>query len=61
MILNLLCWDCLHFRRQVPFACDAFADGIPEAILDGTVEHTSPYPGDNGIQFEPIDGAEAAE
>src|SRR5690606_13272812 len=37
-----------HFQR-----CDAFPDGIPHEIrYDGTVLHTEPYEGDNGIRFE---------
>ena len=32
--------------------CDAFPDGIPKEILDGTVSHMKPYPGDHGIQYE---------
>lgn len=33
--------------------CRAFPDGMPEEIWTGKVEHREPYPGDNGIQYEP--------
>jgi len=32
--------------------CAAFPDGIPEEIAYGDNLHTSPHPGDDGIQFE---------
>ena len=35
--------------------CSAFNDGIPYEILTGENDHTKPYKGDNGIQFEPIE------
>jgi hypothetical protein len=35
--------------------CEAFPDKIPTEILTGDFVHTKPYPGDNGIQFMPID------
>lgn len=35
--------------------CKAFKGGIPQVILDGKDDHKKPYPGDNGIMFEPID------
>ena len=34
--------------------CSAFPDGIPVAISFGETMHTSPYPGDHGIRFEPV-------
>lgn len=35
-------------------ACGAFPDGIPDEIADGEHDHTKPFPGDNGILFEPL-------
>lgn len=32
--------------------CKAFPQGIPEEILIGQVQHTGPYPGDNGLRFK---------
>jgi hypothetical protein len=39
----------------VPY-CDAFPSGIPREILDGENTHHKPYPGDRGIQYEPLKG-----
>ena len=48
--------QCLYCKHYICFStCDAFPDKIPQEIFDGTVDHTEPYPGDGGIQFEPMD------
>ena len=46
-----LCHKCSH--RRTPYTCSAFPEGIPAHVLTGDVLHTEPYPGDNGIQFDP--------
>ena len=47
------CLECTHYMGEIQ--CDAFPDGIPEAIITGDYDHAEPYPGDNGIQFEPME------
>jgi hypothetical protein len=49
-IINTICIGCRHYEGACE--CTAFPNGIPDEIIDGTVEHRKPYPGDNGIQFE---------
>lgn len=53
-----LCQFCKHRREIDGFSCTAFPDGIPDEILmDGAAkEHREPFPGDNGIRFEPHAG-----
>ena len=57
MINVIDCVACRYFDTTVrdKNVCKAFPDGIPEKIASGEVGHTEPYPGDNGIQYEPID------
>jgi hypothetical protein len=47
------CWTCKHAHPGP--TCAAFPGGIPGPILDGSEQHREPYPGDNGIQYEPIE------
>lgn len=47
------CLQCKHYRMSED-ACDAFPTGIPAEIITGEFDHTHPYPGDNGVRFEPL-------
>ena len=51
-----VCVRCRHLDRDLRDAdvCAAFPNGIPDEIWDGENDHTEPFPGDNGIQFEPL-------
>ena len=50
------CISCKHLMDGIK--CKAFPKGIPEEIfILGESDHTEPFKGDNGIQFEPIDEA----
>ncbi len=56
-IYSPVCSSCRHFHRGERVGtnvCDAFPDGIPEAIWEGKNDHREAYPGDHGIQFEPM-------
>ena len=54
-----ICVHCRHFRSNDLSGnfCAAFpdGDGIPAAIFDDGASHFAPFPGDHGIQFEPLD------
>ncbi|MCW4050498.1 MAG: hypothetical protein NWE89_12270 [Candidatus Bathyarchaeota archaeon] len=54
-----LCATCKHvnFYSKQDLSvdkptCDAFPEGIPDVFWLGGKEHTKPYSGDHGIQFE---------
>lgn len=56
-----LCLSCMHLHPEdwsdtVP-VCDAFPGGIPGEIIWWCADHTRPWPGDGGVQYE-CDGAE---
>jgi len=45
------CPVCLRYRANL--TCDAFPDGIPEAILTGQHDHTKPLRDETKL-FDPI-------
>lgn len=52
-----MCSFCIHFNESTQGErCRAFPNGIPQQILEFEVDHRKPFPGDNGVQFEPIEG-----
>lgn len=57
--LSAVCTFCAHFRPREGRTCDAFPkrDTIPLAIWLGEHDHRTPFPGDHGIRFAPVDRA----
>jgi hypothetical protein len=51
MTTGVQCISCKWYAGKG--YCKAFPDGIPDPIYYGEVDHTNPYPCDDGITFEP--------
>lgn len=55
-VYSPVCTTCQHFyAKGEPRTCSAFPDRIPAVIWRGDNTHRRPYPGDHGIQYEPLD------
>lgn len=54
-----LCAFCKRFNAKVANknVCEAFPDGIPDAIIEMQRDHRQPYPGDRGLRFAAEDPA----
>lgn len=52
------CCSCKHWNGTPRVRrCAAFPSGIPAEIWKAEAGHREPYPGDQGIQYEPTDNA----
>jgi len=58
VVLTPLCKQCRHWSELdfSGYKCKAFPNGIPEEIITSEHDHRKPYPGDNGIRYEPANG-----
>lgn len=62
-VIPVQCSRCKHLGARTNkeldrMNCEAFPDGIPDAIYTGEHDHRKPYRDDNGIRFESIDDKE---
>ena len=48
------CDECTQLTNRHTHTCKAFPEGIPPEIWNIEVDHKTPYPGDNGIQYRGI-------
>lgn len=46
-------FDLVKFQENKEFRCVAYPNGIPEHLYLGYHDHKTPYPGDQGIQYQP--------
>jgi hypothetical protein len=49
------CGNCKHLQPGALFTtCAAFPRGIPPMFANAEAFHDRPFPGDRGIQYEPV-------
>jgi len=54
-VLSPNCIRCKHYHDDgEPVTCEAFPKRIPDEIWLYGNKHIEPFPGDNGIRFEPL-------
>lgn len=58
-IISPVCHRCRHRNLDERDTCAAFPGGIPREIWNGQHNHRTPYPGDHGIHYEPMNETEA--
>lgn len=50
-----MCMACTRYNDDgFPMTCKAYPDGIPEEVLNSSIDHREPYDDDQGIVFEQI-------
>ena len=58
-VLKSQCLYCKHLDTKNSWTpvlkCGAYKTKVPLEIIRNEIDHTKPYKGDNGIQFEPIE------
>jgi hypothetical protein len=54
-------WGRLRAGEPPRTRCDAFPQGVPDEIVSSRIPHDVPYPGDHGIQFEPLEEKAASK
>ena len=59
MSIGVQCFLCKHYIGVM--RCKAFPEKIPEEIMTGFKDHSKPYPGDNGIRYEPVHDEKGGE
>ncbi|MBX3187803.1 MAG: hypothetical protein KF819_12340 [Labilithrix sp.] len=59
----LQCHGCRHYEWGAldRDRCNAYPDGIPDAIWNGGADHALAHPGDGGVRLLPLDSASRAE
>lgn len=56
-LYSTVCTFCARLDLTRARRCAAFPGGIPDAIWNGSNDHTQPYDGDHGLQFVPASPA----